>query len=371
MPYHVEQIIPADSQQYSRVIALLESERLHLDSNLDCTYGLFSDSGELMATGSAYKNTLRCLAVRKDAQGEGLLPLLMTELIADRNEHGFFDLFIYTKQDSAFFFEKLGFYPIASVEGKLVFLENKRNGFAKYLAALQKSTPALQKDTTTLQKSTPAAAGENAAADDGKNIGAIVMNANPFTKGHLFLIEQAAAVTDRLHLFMVSDNSSAIPFSVRERLIKENTAAFSGLVYHRTDDYLISSATFPAYFLKDSDEAIRVQAALDAALFTRIADTLHITHRFVGDEPFSRVTGLYNRVLQELLPAHGIALHIIPRVTAADVPISASHARALLQHEDWTALAEIVPPATLRFFQSPEGTAIINKLKMMGNLTHY
>ena len=355
MPYHIEKISLNDDQQYRQVTALLEAAHLHLDSNLDCTYGVFSDSGELTATGSAYKNTLRCLAVRKDMQGEGLLPLLMSELIADRNAQGFFNLFIYTKREAAFFFEKLGFYPIASVDDTLVFLENKRNGFAKYLDALQKESPAVAEAPSTARQ----------------NIGAIVMNANPFTKGHLFLIEQAAAVTDRLHLFMVSDNASAIPFSVRERLIKENTASIPTLFYHRTDDYLISSATFPSYFLKDTDEAITLQAALDAALFTRIAKALHITHRFVGDEPFSRVTGLYNRTLQEALPAQGIELHIIPRKQAAGVPISASKARLLLQQENWTALAEIVPPATLHFFQSPEGTSIINKLKTMGNLTHY
>ena len=355
MPYHIEKIIPACGQQYSQVIALLEAENLHLDRNLDCTYGLVSESGELVATGSAYKNTLRCLAVRKDVQGEGLLPLLVSELIADRNEQGFFNLFIYTKQKSALFFEKLGFYPVATAGDKLVFLENKRKGFEKYLDALQKESPA--------------AAEEPSAAR--QNIGAVVMNANPFTKGHLFLIEQAAAVTDRLHLFMVSDNASVIPFSVRERLIKENTASIPTLFYHRTDDYLISSATFPSYFLKDTDEAITLQAALDAALFTRIAKALHITHRFVGDEPFSRVTGLYNRTLQEALPAQGIELHVIPRKQAAGVPISASKARILLQEENWGQLADILPPASLHFFQSPEGAAIISMLKTMGNLTHY
>ena len=197
------------------------------------------------------------------------------------------------------------------------------------------------------------------------------MNANPFTFGHYYLVEQAAAAVNHLHLFMVSDDASAIPFAVRERLIKENTAHFENISYHRTQDYLISSATFPAYFLRDSDEAITVQAALDADIFIAIARALSITHRFVGDEPFSHVTGLYNRILQDSLPAQGVQLHVIPRKTENGVPISASTARQLLQQEDWTKLAAILPPATLRFFQSPEGGRIIQRLKQVQDITHY
>ena len=347
MPYYVKEISLDDPQQRQSMIELLESESLHIDSSLDVSYGLFDEAETLAATASAYKNTLRCIAVRKKLQGEGLLPLLMTELIADRNEHGFFNLFIYTKREAAPFFEKLGFYPIVTVAGKLVFLENKKNGFEKYCAALQKT------------------------GMYSGSVGAIVMNANPFTKGHYYLVEQAAAALDHLHLFMVSDDASAIPFAVREQLIKENTAHFKNISYHRTQDYLISSATFPAYFLKDSDEAIALQAALDADIFIRIAHALHITHRFVGDEPFSHVTGLYNRILQDSLPAHGVQLHVIPRKTESGVPVSASAARLLLQQEDWTKLADILPPVTLRFFQSPEGSRIIDSLKQIKDITHY
>ena len=347
MPYHIRKIFLNDPPQRQQVIDLLESENLHIDSCLDTTYGLFDETETLAATASAYKNTLRCIAVRKALQGEGLLPLLMSELIADRNEHGFFNLFIYTKQEAAPFFEKLGFYPIVTVADTLVFLENKKNGFEKYLAALQKS------------------------GMHSGTIGAVVMNANPFTKGHYYLVERAAATLDHLHLFMVSDDASAIPFAVRERLIKENTAHFKNISYHKTQDYLISSATFPAYFLRDSDEAITLQATLDADIFIDIAHALNITHRFVGDEPFSHVTGLYNRILQDSLPAHGVQLHIIPRKTENGIPVSASAARLLLQQEDWTKLTDIVPPATLRFFQSPEGSRIIQSLKQVQDIIHY
>mgnify|MGYP000888162711 CR=1 FL=1 len=95
MTYQVRKIFLNDPQQRQQVIGLLESDDLHIDSCLDTTYGLFDEADTLAATASAFKNTLRCIAVRKALQGEGLLPPLMSELIADRNEHGFFNLFIY------------------------------------------------------------------------------------------------------------------------------------------------------------------------------------------------------------------------------------------------------------------------------------
>lgn len=48
-------------------------------------------------------------------------------------------LFLYTKVNSARFFGDLGFYEIARVDGTLVFMENRKNGFPGYLKALEKT----------------------------------------------------------------------------------------------------------------------------------------------------------------------------------------------------------------------------------------
>lgn len=346
--YHVRKLCLEDEAEREKVVNLLAHEGLRLDAQLDCTYGVFDNEQTLVATGSAYKNTLRCIAVKKDLQGQHLLPLIMSSLVADRNEAGFFNLFIYTKCEAAPFFERLGFYPVLSVDEKLSFLENKKNGFARYLASLEEA---------------PHISGTR---------GAVVINANPFTKGHAHLIEQAAAFCSHVYVFIVSDSSSIIPCEVRERLIRGGTAQLTNISYHKTGDYLISSATFPAYFFKDSDEAITAQASLDAAMFIKIAHALTITHRFVGEEPFSHVTSLYNRILQCALPKGGIRVHTVVRATDHDgVPISASRARLLLQQGDFTTLAKIVPQTTLRFFQSQEGRAIVEQLRAAQDLVHY
>lgn len=96
------------------------------------------------------------------------------------------------------------------------------------------------------------------------------------------MLEQAAAACDTLHIFIVSEDVSLIPFAVRERLVKEGTAHLPSVIYHRTGNYMISNATFPSYFLKDKDTVITAHAKLDVAIFTRIAKSLGITMRFVG-----------------------------------------------------------------------------------------
>ena len=142
-----------------------------------------------------------------------------------------------------------------------------------------------------------------AALNQSGRVGAIVMNANPFTLGHRYLVEQARTACGVLHLFMVSEDVSLVPFSVRKKLIIEGTKDIPGIVYHEAGSYIISSATFPAYFQKGDNAVIRSQAGIDAQIFTQIAAALGITDRFVGDEPTSVVTGIYNEILSTARPA--------------------------------------------------------------------
>lgn len=86
------------------------------------------------------------------------------------------------------------------------------------------------------------------------------MNANPFTLGHLYLTERASAENDTVHLFMVSEDASLIPFKVRRRLVTEGTSHLDNIIYHDSGPYIISSATFPSYFQKDMDSVIESHA---------------------------------------------------------------------------------------------------------------
>ncbi len=335
----IRRIWESDSRGRAQAEALLNREGIGLDRHLDYTLGLYEDE-KLLATGSFYRNTLRCLAVDSEHRGEGLMATLVSQLSQELFSRGVHELFMYTKKAAAMTFTALGFYEIASVDG-VVFLENRRHGFANYLKSLDR--PVLPQ---------------------GARAGAIVMNANPFSLGHQYLAQQAASQCEALHLFMVSEDISLFPYAAREKLIRAGTAHIPNVYYHPTGPYLVSSATFPSYFIRESDALTLAQARVDAAVFGRIAQALAITDRFVGEEPFSPSTALYNRAMSERLPQNGVQLHIIPRrLDESQTPISATRIRAAMKTDNPEAVRNLVPATTFDFIVGPEGRAIARKLR--------
>ena len=343
----VSQVYPSDKRTMAKIRALLERVDITLDEHLDYTCAIFDEDGAPIATGSAFGPTLRCFAVDPAHQGEGLLNEIITHLMENRMERGFFHLFVYTKPGSAKFFKDLGFSEIAEVPGFLIFLENRKNGFSGYLNQL-------------------------AAKKRPGQAAAIVMNANPFTLGHRWLVEQAARENDTVHLFLLSENAGPIPAAVRHRLVREGVADLPNVVCHQTGEYLISSATFPGYFLKSEEKILRTQARLDTALFVQIANALDVTVRYAGSEPRSVVTGIYNEVLSEALPAHGIQCRILQRKELPDGQvISASAVRKAIHDGNLEAVADMLPATTLDFFRSPEAAPIIAAIRTETDVVHY
>lgn len=340
------QIYPTDRRSLTQIDSLLEQEGIRRDANLDYICAMYDENYHIIATGSCFGNTLRCFAVSSSHQGEGLLNEIITHLIDVQYSRGNLHLFLYTKINSAKFFQDLGFHEIARVDGTLVFMENRRSGFSDYLANLSKTK----------------AAGKSAA---------LVMNANPFTLGHQYLVEKAASECDTLHLFIVSEDASLIPFSVRKQLVLEGTAHLPNVICHDSGPYIISNATFPSYFLKDEETVIKSHAKLDLTVFKKIADTLAITCRYVGEEPNSQVTGLYNQIMSKELPDAGIDCIIVPRKELNGTPISASTVRKYIQRKNFDALGELVPNSTLKYFKSSAATSIIERICNAENVVHY
>lgn len=345
--YTITQINPSDKYGNRLVDELLTAEGIRRDANLDYTCGMYDDEMNLIATGSCFGNTLRCMAVSHTHQGEGLMNSIVSHLIEVQFSRGNTHLFLYTKCDSARFFGDLGFYEIARINGQIVFMENKRTGFSGYLNSLEKQ-----------KESAP-------------RVAALVMNANPFTLGHQYLVEKAASENDILHLFIVSEDASLVPFSVRKRLVMEGTAHLKNIRYHDSGPYIISNATFPSYFQKDEQAVIESHAMLDLTVFTKIASALGINRRYVGEEPTSLVTGIYNQIMSEKLPENGIECVIVPRKENKGAVISASTVRQALKEENWPLLAELVPETTLNYFKSPDARPVIDKIQASENVIHY
>lgn len=344
--YALTQVSLSDKRMLAQVDALLVENGITRDANLDYICAMVDEENRVIATGSCFGATLRCFAVSQQHQGEGLLNEVVSHLMEYQMARGYTHLFLYTKIKSAKFFQSLGFYEIARVDGTLVFMENRRNGFPSYLSRLEKT------------------------ARPGVS-GAIVMNANPFTLGHQYLVETAAGRCDTLHLFLLSEDASLVPFWVRKQLVQAGTAHLKNVVLHDSGPYIISNATFPSYFLKDDAAVIQGHAKLDLTIFVRIARALGVTVRFVGEEPTSQVTGLYNEIMAAQLPENGIDCVILPRKEILGKAISASTVRAALQAGDWQTLSQLVPQTTLDYFRSSEAEPVLRRIRSAENVVHY
>ena len=280
----------------------------------DSEYTVFlTDSGDrIIGTGSLAGNVLKYIAIADEFQGEGIAAAVVSALLKYAYMQGKKTLFLFTKPKNEFLFQNLGFFTIAKTDSS-VYMENSRNGLENYLSSLTKGTGVQ---------------------------GAIIANCNPFTLGHQFLFEYAAAHCDTLHGFIVSENRSEFPFDVRFQLAKAGTAHIKNLILHESGEYMLSYSTFPTYFMKKTADASAINAELDLTLFySRIAPALGITKRFVGTEPFCPVTRAYNESMKILLPKHGIEVIEIERRDG----ISASRVREAIQSRDIETVKSLVP----------------------------
>lgn len=318
---------------YPQDLALLQEflSRHHLtcDADLDCAFGLFDLGGRLAACGCAAKDLLKCFAVEDALRGQNALGPLVSALVQDRFAAGFFDLFIITRRPNADLFAACGFYPVVSTDA-LVLLESRPDGPEHFASPLLRP-----EDTQT-------------------RVGAIVMNADPFTLGHQALADQASAQCDVLHLFVVEEDRAIFPTDVRLALVRAGTAHLPNVRVHLSGRYMISQATFPTYFLKQDEDAASLHSQLDITLFAqRIAPALHITCRFAGQEPMDPVTARYNDAMREILPRHGIHFVEIPRVARDGQAISASRVRSLLRaYGPCPKALDLVPPTTRAYLSS-------------------
>ena len=301
---------------------LLRDSGLTPDSQADSTL-LIWDNGALIATGSRYSNILKCIAVDSNRQGEDLTATILTQLRQDALLSGHRHLFLYTKPQNRLMFSSLFFYPIVATDSVLL-MENRQNGIGDFLDSLSVS---------------PA---------DGIT-GAVVMNCNPFTLGHRYLIEQAAKECDRLLVFVLSEDRSYFKTADRMAMVKAGTADLENVTVLPTGPYLISSATFPTYFLKEQADTLNAQCQVDVAVFGKyFVPRFNITRRFVGSEPFCPVTSAYNQALHQLLPAYGVSLKEIPRLETGGNPVSATNVRKLIKEGNEEGVRALVPGSTFR-----------------------
>lgn len=308
------------------------------------------DGNEILAGGGLDGNVIKCVAVSESARSEGLMNILVSRLIAIAREEGRESVKAFTKPENEGIFKSLGFALIASSPNAIL-MENGRGGLPEYRKYLK------------------------SLARPGRN-GAIVMNANPFTKGHRYLVEQAASQVDNLYVIVVKEDRSRFPYVERKAMIEAGCAGLDNVVVCEGSDYAISAATFPTYFLKKLDDATDTQIALDLDLFVNhIARPLGVTVRFAGSEPEDALTRRYNELMAEILPGTSVAVvrqdHQpdpelvkgsalrqarrpidfveIPRLEQKGKPLSATSLRRALDKGGFKEAMEYIPESTVPY----------------------
>lgn len=306
--------IPFAPLLYGEWLAFLCSRGLRDEGDAD-TLALIREERGIVACGALSGNVIKQLAVLDGSEGEGFASKILSALVTDAAQRGIARLFLSTKPENRRMFLSLGFFELCSTPDACL-MENTAGGIEAFLSAIPK------------EKGT---------------VGAVVANCNPFTYGHQFLIEAAAASADTLHLFILSDDKQAFSADERYNMAVRGTEHIKNIFVHRGGDYIVSRATFPSYFIKDAERVESVRTELDIALFGgRIAPTLGITKRFVGTEPYCAVTRAYNEQMKLLLPDYGVELIEIERKDG----ISASHVRRLLEGGCFELVRPLVPQST-------------------------
>lgn len=338
--YDMREINLDNTREVEAVRKFLADFDLTFDGAVEYTVAFFQNE-EMVATGSLAGEVLRNIAVSPRLQGEGLTANVVSQLMQQARQRGRYHYFIYTKPTAAPMFTGLGFKEIARAEPHAVLLESGLGSIEDYCRELASKAEILPK-------------GPRAA---------LVVNCNPFTLGHKAVIAKAATDNQAVVVLVVSEDRSMFPFDVRLRLVQEGLAEFDNILVLPAGKYIISAATFPAYFTR-GEATSQAQTRLDATVFARyIAPALGVTRRYVGEEPYCATTSSYNQALAEILPQYGIDIHVMPRILSGHEPISASRVRELVRQEDWPAVKELVPATTYQFLLSPEAKPIIERIK--------
>ena len=265
---HIQEMPLSSPYFRAKVERFLLANGLRMEA-LDSYYTIQNEEGEILAGAGLYADIIKCIAVKADIRSEGLTAPLVSRIMAYASARGITCLKVFTKPENEAVFASLGFHLLARAP-KAILMENGR-GLERYCQYLR-SQPR-----------------------SGK-CGVVVMNANPFTLGHKYLLEQAAKQVDTLFVIPVKEDLSAFPYEERLAMIKAGVP--SGVQVLEGSSYIISAATFPTYFLKDLSDAAQTQMLLDLDLYSRwIAPALDASVRFVGSEPLDVLTNQYNQLI--------------------------------------------------------------------------
>lgn len=318
--------------EISDVKRLLKINNLTYEPNVTKTIGLY-DNNFMVATGSIDHNVIKMIAVDPEYTSRNLSSKILSYLLFDMEANQIDHYFLFTKPENTKIFNNFNFNQIIETKD-VVLYENKEKKITHVLQEMKKKIPL-----------------KNGLRN------CIIMNLNPMTLGHLYLIEKAAQIDGDLIIFLVETDASKIEYKTRLDILKKSMSHLKNVYVLPSTNYIISRATFPTYFLKEK-QSMDVYTELDVSIFKQyFMPIFEIDTRYVGQEPLDPLTNTYNEKLKAIL---GKQLKIIDRKTFQDKVISASYVRSLAKQKKYDHIKKIVPKATYKFLISKKGRALFD-----------
>lgn len=354
----IQTLNPATPRQRQRIEAFLKRNALRID-DMNYYAAVLDDDGEMIAGGGLKDDVIKCVAVDDAHKGEAIANTLVSHLISHANQEGYGCIKLFTKPKNRQLFESLSFRLLAEAP-EAILMETGIGGISNTVEALKKIKEESEKykeynkeckedskecreNTSYLTTSTP-----HHLNTTMQPTGCIVMNCNPFTLGHRYLVESASRMVEHLFVIVVREDRSAFSYQERMAMVTAGTADLKNVTVCDGNEYAISNTTFPTYFLKRLDDAADTQMLLDLDLFRRhIAPALGAEVRFVGTEPTDELTRRYNELMMKSLGKDHVVQ--IPRLENGGVAVSASRVRRAMDSNSLKEAAQLVPPTTLPY----------------------
>ncbi|AOY74935.1 [citrate (pro-3S)-lyase] ligase [Clostridium formicaceticum] len=331
--------IDLNSNERLEVEGFLSTFNLFFDKDIEYTV-VAKSKGEILGTCSYAGKVLKCFAVKNGLQGEGIASKLVTHITNQLFDRGIYESFLFTEPKNLSIFKGLNYHEVHSVE-EVSLLEGGMANVRRYTEKMYRNSGLSQEKKA-----------------------ALVMNCNPFTLGHRYLIEKTARENKEVVVFIVEENRSLFPFEVRLDLVKRGTEDLENVYVLPGGSYIISSTTFPSYFLRQEGDRLKAYTKLDAGIFAKyIAPVFNIEKRYIGTEPYCKVTSQYNEALLATLPQQGIEVVEVDRLNLQEKAVSASEVRRLIRREDWCGIEGLVHPVTYKFLRSEAAKPVIEKIK--------
>ena len=167
----------------------------------------------------------------------------------------------------------------------------------------------------------------------------VVLNANPFTIGHRYLVDIARRRSSHVLVLVIQgkpesggkgnhENTGMVfPFRERMAMTEKGLADMAGVTILPSGPYIISRNDFPRDFLSRELGRVPAHAALDSMVICHVCKALGIKSLFAGDEPRDEMSEIHLKALRSACASSGLALRVAERKRLGEKYISSSMVR--------------------------------------------